>query len=52
MTEEVEDAIDGMLLAAIVSGEEVAAIALFGEYCAAGLDPVRSAQKVLVELRL
>lgn len=52
MTEEIEDAIDAMLLAAIVSGEEIAAIALFGEFRASGLDPVRSTQKVLVELRL
>ena len=52
MTDKIETAIDEMLLAAIVSGEEVAAIALFGEFRAAGLDPVRSAQKVLMELDL
>ena len=52
MTDEIENAIDEMILAAIVSGEEVAAISLFGEFRAAGLDPVRSVQKVLTELDL
>lgn len=47
-----EDAIDEMILAAIVSGEEVEAVKLFGEYRAAGAGGVEACQRVLKELDL